>query len=165
MYIIDGYNFIHKIPELRTALDSGLQEARQALAGYLKGLAAQLGLKAGEFRIVYDGNVKFDDRGSEPGPVRADFSRGGGSADDEIIALLRKMKSPRGVTVVSDDNMVANGARAHGVRVLRAAELLALVDKRGRSKNVGKPRLKDDGKRIRNAGAITRQLAKEWEVD
>jgi predicted RNA-binding protein with PIN domain len=166
MYILDGYNFIHKIPELADKLDVSLDDARRALAGYLDRLAPRLGLKAGDFHIVYDGNTKYDHLGGQPGAIKAEFSRGGASADDKIIELLRERNDPSGITVVSDDNMIANGARAHGVKVMRARELLALAGKRDagrRSRAAGS--VVDDKKVIRNAGRITRQLAEEWEVE
>jgi len=166
MYIVDGYNFIHKIPELAEKLDASLDDARRGLSGYLDRLAPRLGLKSSDFHIVYDGNMKYDHLAGQPGAIKAEFSRGGASADDKIIELLRERNNPRGITVVSDDNMIANGARAHGVKVMRARELLAQAGKRDASRRGGDAgHAVDDKKVIRNAGRITRQLAKEWEVE
>lgn len=165
MYIFDGYNFIHKIPELRRAIDEGPQQGRRALASYLVDLAPRLGVKLSQFLVVYDGNIKYDDMPGEQGPVKTVFSRGGDSGDDRVIGCVRQARDAGAVIVVSDDNMIANNVRVYGAKVLRARELLALVEKRRRSRKGARVKGEKESKVIRNAAAITKQLAREWEVE
>ena len=164
MYIFDGYNFIHKIPELKQAMDEGPRQARRALAAYLVDLAPRLGVKPAEFLVVYDGREEYDGLGGEAGPIRSVFSRGVRDADECVIDRVREAGDTGKVTVVSDDNMIANNVRVHGAKVLRAAELLALVAKRWRGRKGGREGC-EEKKQIRNASAITKQLAREWDVE
>lgn len=164
MYIVDGYNFIYKIPELKSVMvEQGPREARLALDGYLLVLAPKLGKRAADFMIIYDGNDAVRG-GGESGQVRAAFSRGEEDADAHLIRCVRESSDPRSIVVISDDNQVANNARVHGAKVLRAQELQALVKKRGR----GMPKRRDgddDPKRIPNKRAINESLKKEWGID
>ena len=165
MYIFDGYNFIHKIPELKTAMSDGPGAGRRALASYLVALAPRLGVKLSQLTVVYDGNTKYDDLGGERTRLNTVFSRGGKNADRCIVELVSESDDAHAVTVVSDDNMVANNVRVYGAKVLRAKEFLALLAKRSR----GRPGRRDDAgeerKVIRDAEAITRSLAREWEIE
>ena len=164
-YIFDGYNFIHKIPALKKAmLEHGPEAGRRALEDYLYELAPALGVKSSQFLVVYDGSdtVTAGERG---GRIRSLFSRGGADGDEYVIRQVRGSKHPERLVVVSDDNHIANNVRVHGAKIIRAGELLALVAKRGRSRPARSGRGVEDKKVVRNAGKITKELAREWEVE
>lgn len=157
---VDGYNVIHRVPELERSLAGGLQNARNQLGLRVAGWSREH--PGVECVIVFDGD--FDASGGRDqrlAGIRCVFSFTRHGGDDELIRLVRDSRG-RGaaVTVVSDDNKVANNCRAHGASVRPSSSLMARKPVRA-GKRAGDPRHgKDvDGKA---AAAIDAELKKKW---
>jgi predicted RNA-binding protein with PIN domain len=123
--IVDGYNAIHKIPEIDTIMDDSLEEARKVITS----LAKEYQRKDGgikEVYVVFDGKDEY--RGlsaNRPGQV---FS-GTGEGDRKIIKLAQNKSTAFHVIVVSDDNRVGNSCRAAGTTVISVKKFYEFIKK------------------------------------
>jgi predicted RNA-binding protein with PIN domain len=123
--IVDGYNVINRVPELKASLDGGLQNARNLLALQVSNWAREH--RGVECVIVFDGEFQASGgRGQRIAGVRCVFSFVAHGGDDELIRFVREYKGKRSdITVVSDDNNVRNNCRAHGASVQPAGYIMA----------------------------------------
>jgi len=115
--ILDGYNVIHAVPELARHLDRSLQAAREALIRLCQAYRARRGDMA-RLYVVFDGRdaEAFGSSAQQQGSVTVLFTERPEEADARI---LRVIEAERGrCVVVSNDNEVANNARAFGARIL-----------------------------------------------
>ena len=115
--LIDGYNIIHKLADLKPNLAAELEEARQKLALLVSTWSRSR--PSTECIIFFDGSIRFlGARDQRISGIRCVFSQAAHGADDEIIRFVREAKA-KGceVTVVSDDNKVGNNCRAHGASI------------------------------------------------
>ncbi len=128
--LVDGYNVIHAIPQLRHLLDRSLAEARAALA-------RSLGLLAASKKGNVDIHLFFDskeDRGffdAEPGVtgVNVHFPYSGETADEAILDFLGKIENRASVTVVTDDYRLARRAGDEGAQAISTADLARRLSK------------------------------------
>jgi len=117
--IIDGYNLIHKIPELCEYLPGNPELARD-----------QLLLRLSDYRILKGGNsafhVVFDGQGSGSPPscqgdIVVTFTPRGFEADQVILQLVERGKYPPTWLVISSDDWDITGIlRQKGVQTLRS---------------------------------------------
>ena len=116
-FIIDGYNAIHKIPELEARLGKSLESARTALAMEISGWRRRYA--NAKIYIVFDGRDEhiFDSSRTKICGIDCIFTRSNESADDRIINIVRGSKDSSAITVISDDNMVRNSCKAHRAQV------------------------------------------------
>jgi len=123
-FVIDGYNVIHRIPELKRSLGGGLENARLNLALLVS--AWSHGRPAAEGIIVFDGDIQFaGGRDQRLAGIRCIFSRASHGGDSEIIRFVRNCRRNKSdITVVSDDNNVRNNCRAHGATVQPSSFIL-----------------------------------------
>lgn len=136
--LVDGYNVIHALPWLEKMLDYELKSAREALLYFCQRLKQQRG-DIERVIVVFDGNSVFsglhDD--SREG-IEIIFSEGGEEADTLIMRLIEEGNYPsRRIFVVTNDNELANHARAYAVGVL-SAEAFEGLSRKKRSK-IGNP--------------------------
>ena len=113
--------------------------------------------------VVFDGtrNRGSDSKKYRNGFVDVMFSSYGESADDLIKELLAENKSSA-ITVVSDDNYVANNCRAHKAAVMSCGEFEGLISRTaGRIKSSGPRERQIDPK---TASDINEQLKKAWRL-
>ncbi len=130
--VVDGYNVILRVPELRPGPGRTLQASREKLVNLL-GWA----LGSGDARVV----VVFDGESgvrapSGGGRVQVRFSRPPQKADDLIRSLVEELaESGTRASVVTSDAEVARHARAMGADValsdLFAASLMGTPPGRG----------------------------------
>lgn len=121
LVLVDGYN-VTKLarPEF------GLSEQRRWLLDAALESATRTGAR---FELVFDG---VDDRESAPADlarrsrVQMRFSPAGVEADDVVLARAEELASVP-VVVASDDRRVRDGARALGVNVVGARQLLGAM--------------------------------------
>ncbi len=117
--LVDGYNAINKIKGLEVLLDMSLEKAREGLIGHLISWKALKG-KGVRLAVVFDGSTehayasKYSERGVE---VYFSDRHLGEDADKKIAKILRQHPG-ESYTVVSDDNSVANSARAYKARIM-----------------------------------------------
>ena len=123
--LVDGYNVINRIPELKPSLDGGLENARSRLA--LQVSTWSQTHPGCECVIVFDGDKKFaGGRDQRLAGIRCLFSPASHGGDDELIRFVRGFKGKTSdITVVSDDNNVRNNCRAHGASVQPSSYIMA----------------------------------------
>ena len=136
--IIDGYNLLHKIPDLARLVDTDLERARDLLVSRLVGYRAQ-----NNARIT----VVFDGRGPQASPggrsatgVEVVFSRAPENADARIKAMITREKNPRSCTVVTSDNSIRIHVRDFGAKVMASAEFAQELSGRSASQTVTRVR-------------------------
>lgn len=110
-FILDGYNIIHKIPELEEHLGSSLESARMALAGLAAEWKSRHARKC-SICIVFDAKGGSEDNDEFLRGIKCVYAKGG--ADDRIISMVKSSKAPSNIVVVSSDNYVINNCSAHG---------------------------------------------------
>jgi predicted RNA-binding protein with PIN domain len=160
--LVDGYNVINRVPELRPSLDGGLQNARNRLA--LQVSTWSHGYPGVECVIVFDGDIEHSGgRGERVAGVRCIYSLTAHGADDEIIRFVRDYKGRKSdITVVSDDNKVGNNCRAHGAVVRPSGFIMGAKGASPPRGRAGKPA--DAGKGIdrKAAAEIDKELRKKF---
>jgi predicted RNA-binding protein with PIN domain len=123
--IVDGYNAIHKIPELDSLMDESLEEARRAVTDMAREYQRRTG-GVSEVHVVFDGRDEYRafsfDR---PNQV---FSKTG-EGDRKVIRLAQDKSDKFHVIVVSDDNRVGNSCRAAGATVIPVSKFYDVVKK------------------------------------
>lgn len=123
--IVDGYNAIHKIPEIDSLMDESLEEARNAITALAKEYQRRTGGIA-EVYVVFDGKNEY--RGMPFNKPNQVFSKTG-EGDKKVIRLAQDKTEKFHVIVVSDDNYVGNSSRAAGATVIRVSEFYAVTKK------------------------------------
>jgi len=160
--LVDGYNVINRVPELRPSLDGGLQNARNRLA--LQVSTWSRGHPGVECVIVFDGDFEHSGgRGGRIAGVRCIFTLTAHGADDEIIRFVRDHKGRKSdITVVSDDNKVGNNCRAHGAVVQPASFIMGPKAPGAARDRAGKPA--SGGKNIsgKAAAEIDEEMRKKY---
>ncbi len=123
--VLDGYNVIHAVPELRAQLRHGLEAARRALLAVCQhAIVARKDLA--RLYVVFDGDSDATPiRQERVGQVIILFSSRGEEADDVILRLIREGEPGQAVVLVTNDAYVFANSRAHGARVMSAAEWYA----------------------------------------
>jgi predicted RNA-binding protein with PIN domain len=124
LIVVDGYNLIHRVPELRPGPGTSLEESRNKLVNLL---SWAVGAGDARFLVVFDGaDVKDGDPGT--GRVKVRFSRPPEKADDLIRRLVEdQVDRVERLTVVTSDVEVARHARAMGADVALSDLFLAGV--------------------------------------
>lgn len=160
--LVDGYNVINRLPELRPSLEGGLENAQNRLALQLS--AWRLSHPGFDCVIVFDGNPRHG------GPdvqrlagIKCLFSRTPHGGDAAIIAFVRDHHgSQSDITVVSDDNYVRNNCRAHGAAVEPSNFILAKKP----SAPVKRPPHPEGGKGLdrKAAAEINKELKKKFGI-
>jgi predicted RNA-binding protein with PIN domain len=158
--LIDGYNVINRIQELKSSLDGGLENARNKLAILVSNWSYSH--PAYECIIVFDGDYKFAGSSHQRlNRIKCIFSRSSHGGDDEIIGFVRDFRGrPSDITVVSDDNNVRNNCRAHGASVQPSSYLL--IEKTRRSGVRGKTSVDGRGLGKKAAAEIDKELRKKF---
>jgi predicted RNA-binding protein with PIN domain len=126
--IIDGYNMIHLVPELRGFLDESLERARTELIAKLKSYLLN---KKIFITVVFDGNHSA---GIAPAErlryLEIRFSKYPFKADPLIKRLIQKEKAKRAMTIVTHDSDIAAFASAEHAAVISPAEFWERLTKR-----------------------------------
>ena len=123
--IVDGYNAIHKIPEIDDLLDESLEDARDAITDMARNYQRRDGGIA-EVHVVFDGKDEYRRLSfNKPNQVFSPTGQG----DRSIIRLAQDKSSKFHVIVVSDDNRVGNSCRAAGATVIGVRKFHAFADK------------------------------------
>jgi predicted RNA-binding protein with PIN domain len=158
--LVDGYNVINRVPELKVSLDGGLQNARNQLALRVSNWGHEH--PAVECVIVFDGDFEYAaGRDQRLAGIRCIFSLTSHGGDDEIIRFVRTYRGKKSeITVVSDDNNVGNNCRAHGAVVQPSSYIMT-----GKARHAGgRGKAPTDGKGIgkKAAAEIDKELKKKF---
>lgn len=118
LYIVDGYNVIHRSGLFR---DKKLRAAREAFLNFLEA-HRPFGSAKNRVIIVFDGSTEvYGFPSNSAFEVR--FSSGR-NADEEIKELVAKADNPKNIVVVTDDKALARGVRSCGAKIMATEELL-----------------------------------------
>ena len=113
LVILDGYNLVHRSPQLRPGADRTLRESREKLVNLLSWM---MGGDPARFLVVWDG-AAAGGRDERSGRVEVRFSKPPEKADDLIRHIVEAEVQRGRVTVVTADLEVARHARAMGAEV------------------------------------------------
>lgn len=127
--IIDGYNMIHRVPELRQYLNESLEKARDELILLLKSYLVR---SEAVITLVFDGNLPpFDFGASSPHKyLTIKFSKFPLKADSLIKDLIKKEENKKSLTVVSEDSDIIQYAKSQRVKVLTPVAFYQRIEKR-----------------------------------
>jgi len=122
--IVDGYNLIRRLPELREREGESLEAGRAALVRLLAGYRRTRGHH--RITVVFDGQGGMGGGSGRTGGIDVRFSRSGETADRLIARLAQEGRS--GVLVVSSDREVARAAAAAGAAAASCEEFAARLE-------------------------------------
>jgi predicted RNA-binding protein with PIN domain len=148
LIVIDGYNLIHRAPELRPGPERSLEEAREKLVNLL---SWTVGSGDARFLVVFDGAEGGGDLHTGSARVQVRWSRPPAKADDVIRGIVEnEIENERAVTVVTADLEVARHARAMGATIAISDLFLGSVIGPRHAESPEKP------------GALNRRELEEW---
>lgn len=150
VYIIDGFNLIHKISNLE-----GSSRPHLELIYYIRNNKLT-GSKNNRVLIFFDGGPNLDAVRAR-GNFEIFFSHGQ-SADDLIKEKLSKFKKTSEVIVVSDDREIRDAAKKFGAKICRTADFL-----KTKKKQIAREDVKDISYALQHE--ITEELRKIWLKD
>lgn len=142
--IVDGYNFIRRIPRFLAAEGEGLEEGRYAILLALEEYAALWGYRV---TVVFDGGSRPAHMGSEYpreekfAGIDILFSEKGQSADKVIFELMAALKEERaqgvawpegGEVVVTDDFEIRDEALECGAFIKSSMDLFEAMEEKRR---------------------------------
>lgn len=133
--IIDGYNMIHLVPDLRRFLDESLERAREELILHLRSYLMRSKV---EITLVFDGAYAvLDSHDQQPTPrLTVLFSRHPFKADPLIKLLIAKEQNKKNIILVTKDNDIIHFARSNHVQVLSPAAFYDRIEKRFKRKEL-----------------------------
>ncbi len=170
IYILDGYNLVHRIPRWREQLDISLERGREALLTYCRQWMQARG-DVWLFYVVFDGDSDVMASQSSAGAgIRVVYSRTGETADDRILDIVHEFGDKYRYVVVSDDNYVSRNAKGLSAAVMSVDEFATVLSKKstiGGSKKRGSSGVdsnSDDKLSAQDEKSITESLMREWNV-
>lgn len=120
--IIDGYNLLHVVPELKPLLDSDIQLARHRLVRTIENTAHRMALQT---TIVFDGRECGQDDALTSRHLEIFYSSGKHTADTVIERLVAKYHAPGKILVVTSDRAETYAVLSDGAQVMSSQEFLA----------------------------------------
>ena len=162
--LIDGYNVIHRVPELHASLRNSLESARESLLRYCGRWRSKRG-DFGELHIVFDGSSAVEGPGHRMiSGVQVTYTRTNEDADDRIRQMLDDSPRNRECVVVTDDNELAAAVRSRGGGLMSAMEFAGVLSAPKRTQRA--ERL-DEAKSPLSAAdenRINADLKREWGI-
>ncbi len=122
--VVDGYNLIRRLPELRKHESESLEAGRAALVHLLAGYRRARGHH--RITVVFDGQSGTGGAVGRTAGIEVRFSRPGETADRLIARLAQEGRG--GVLVVSSDREVARAAAATGAAAASCEEFAARLE-------------------------------------
>lgn len=128
VYIIDGYNVLHKIPQLRNLMNQSLEIARQKLEQYLR---SYQGTKRIKVILVYDGErLNCQVPNYSTANFKIIFSHAPVKADPVIKKLIKKNSNPKQLFVITADRDILQFAKACSANTLDPHAFFSLITKK-----------------------------------
>jgi predicted RNA-binding protein with PIN domain len=121
--IIDGYNVIYTDDHLRRIACRDIERARRV---FLDSIVSYAKSKRIQITVVFDGRGALaDGEVIVPGKLQVVYSARGETADDLIIATLKRSRTPQAYLVVTSDRThIVPVARGFGCQVLGSRRFL-----------------------------------------
>lgn len=124
-YIIDGYNVIFAEPALAEFMQFRPEVARKKLLDRLHNFHVH---KSKKLTVVFDGKIGITDGEKSFAGVRIIFSKRG-TADEQILRMVRSSSNIRDLTVVTSDYKdIGKYVEAMGAKLFTAADFLKLLE-------------------------------------
>jgi predicted RNA-binding protein with PIN domain len=163
--IIDGYNVIHRISELRKLLDVSLFSARKGLIECcMRYLSSRNDIA--EFLIVFDGDSSVMPwSGTDGYGVRVVFTPTKEDADDRILALVREGSHAADCVVISSDNYVSGNAKRHGAETMTVSDFVGLLTAVRKNRSRQNDANRSSGLSPVQERQINESLKKEWGLE
>ncbi len=122
--ILDGYNVIYEIPQLKKAIGLSLESARSDLCCLMQAWKNNHAY-SGKIKIIFDGDDAFAGNIQNSCGITCIYTKTGQKADDFIIGMVKMSKNRPGITVVSNDGYVKGNCSSLGAATGEPASLLA----------------------------------------
>lgn len=122
--IIDGYNLLNS-RSFSAPAHLDLEGQRNHL---VRLLASYAGIARVSVTLVFDNSQKMASSSTQEKNVKVVFSRPGQEADDVIKAMVRRVRNPAQLTVVSSDRAIRFSAKDHGVSALTSEEFCTVMN-------------------------------------
>jgi predicted RNA-binding protein with PIN domain len=153
-YIIDGWNLVHKIPQIKNR-----PRPQQDFVSFIKNNRLT-GSKNNRVTIVFDGYGNINDLIQEK-DFRIIYSQQR-SADDVIIDIVRRAKHKKQLLVVSDDRQIISQIKSYGANYLSTSNFLKPKNKNKFNSSQGKydTKYKKISRQLQKE--ITDYLKKKW---
>ena len=119
--IIDGYNLLHKVPELARMLGTDIQSARHRLVRRVEETAHNM---ARQTTIVFDGREAGSDAALSSKYLEVFFSPSNLSADSVIERLVYKIPNPEKTLVVTSDHAEHDTVSSAGAHTMSSEEFM-----------------------------------------
>ncbi|MDF7806147.1 NYN domain-containing protein [Pontiellaceae bacterium B12219] len=119
--IIDGYNVLHMVDELKALLNSDIELARHRLIRMIEGPALRM---ARQTTVVFDGKEAGQDAALTSKHLEIYYSPGKHTADTIIERLVARYSTPEKILVVTSDRAEANAVLSDGAQVMSAQEFI-----------------------------------------
>jgi uncharacterized protein len=135
LWIIDGYNFIRQSRRFSEREAIAPEEGRRAALNWLKDFAQATGERVCVVFDAYSG-LHRDPISEGFGGIQVIRSRGGYTADEEIIALSQEKK--QGAIIVTSDKEILQAAVKAGAAILESLEFereVAKILERGKTED------------------------------
>ncbi len=128
MFVVDGYNLIHRDSRLSDVIDEGsARAARDDLVGMLDSFCEKA---KRQVMVVFDGGRMNDSllsRREFKGRVEVRYSSFGQTADSLIEEVIELSPAPADLHVVSDDKAVGRAIESHGAHRMEVVEFLKRI--------------------------------------
>ncbi len=126
IYVIDGYNLAHKIPEVARFLKK--KDFYSAIDRLVHIVQSRLNVRRNRVIIVFDGKKGVFAYPHNTYAVEIRFSRKPQEADDVIRELLRHQSDTSNWIVISSDNEILKTARDLGAHFIRSESFYQTSD-------------------------------------
>ena len=150
-YIIDGWNIIHKIPEVKKSA-----APRQEFIWHIR-RQNLTGSGNNKVTVVFDGGPHYDEFLEEK-EYSVVFSLEE-SADEVIKRRISRAVNKKQLVIVTDDREIIYHARAEGAQFVRSKEFLTPKKKRPPARRDYQPKKRISAKL---EAEITEELRKKW---
>ncbi len=128
IYIIDGYNVIHRVSRWEAHLNVSLERGREVLLAYCQRWMKTRG-DVWLFYVVFDGDSGVTASHTSSGPgIRVVYTRTGETADDRILEIVHEFGEGCDYVAISDDRYVTGNATRLSASVMSAREFAAVLD-------------------------------------
>ena len=157
-YLLDGYNVVHRIPDLTL---KELEQQRDGLVRLIERFRPQ-GSFRNEITIVFDGRTGML-MPSQFSVVKVIFSQNE-TADDKIKRIVENASNKKNIIVVTNDRAIQYAVKASGARVESVEKFISRMRNAKKSTNKINKIEKDTQKNISEIAAfkITEELKNKW---
>ena len=122
LYLIDGYNVIYKIPEIKPLMKTDMESAREKLVLLLTNYFSN---KRTEVIVVFDGLSDISDFNVHSNPkVKVLFSKRNQKADILIKSIADERLNKSLTTIVSSDHEVYQYGKVSHCKVIKSEEFI-----------------------------------------